>query len=145
MLHHRQEAALLGKEHLLVVGNWNGSSQPGPKLCGGHVKMKDGYLWAVIVLVWNGGSALPVVQGWEYVTAWRGARTVNLSRNILLSVSSQSFCIWNLFGYVTLYRNPGGRRRGHQFHALMDPSSREVVIPFSGTDTFPTVSNVIVQ
>lgn len=95
--------------------------------------------------MWNGGSALPVVRGWEYVTAWRGARTVNLSRNILLSVSSQSFCIWNLFGYVTLYRNPGGRRRGHQFHALMDPSSREVVIPFSGTDTFPTISNVIVQ
>lgn len=145
MLHHRQEAVLLGRQHLLVVGNWNRSSQPGPKLHGGHTKMKDGYLWAVILLVCNRGSALPVVRGWEYVTAWPGARTVNPSLNVLLSVSSQSFWIWNLFGYVTLYKNPGGGRRGHQLRALMDASSREVVVPFSGTDMFPTASSVTVQ
>lgn len=34
-------AAWLGRKHLLVIGNWNGSSQPSLKLRVGHLKMKD--------------------------------------------------------------------------------------------------------
>lgn len=92
-LHCRGDAQL-GRKCLLAVGNWNSSSQPGWNFILVIRRWKAMcYLWAVILLLWNSGSALPAVQGWEYATSWPSAQIVNLPFNILLSVSSQSFCL----------------------------------------------------
>lgn len=92
-----ERSCTIGKE--TFAGDWKLKELLTTKAETSYWSPKDeklGSLWAVILLLCNGGSALPAVYGWEYSASWLRAQTLNLPFKSLLSVSSQSFWLWNL-------------------------------------------------